>query len=133
MSMTRPLVPHQDGFGVPLSAGSRPSVLAEADPAEAASAGSTAAAPRATTIAALILRLAPHPPSPSIVLVPRVGRGPPVRWVNARPAGDGAIRADHQPGTRHPRSVITAGDPPSAGGDPAAERRRRHAGSQTAS
>ena len=77
--MTRPLVPHQDGFGVPLSAGSGPSVLAEADPAEAASAGSTAAAPRATTIAALILRLARIPPSPSIVVVPRVGRGTPVR------------------------------------------------------
>ena len=30
--MTRPLVPHQDGFGVPLRAGSGPSVLAEADP-----------------------------------------------------------------------------------------------------
>ncbi len=40
------------------------------------------------------------------------------------PAGDDAIRADHQPGTRRPRSVITAGDPPSAGGDPAAQRRR---------
>jgi len=59
--------------------------LAEADPAEAASAGSTAAAPRATTIAALILRLARIPPSPSIVLVPRLGRGSPLRWVNARP------------------------------------------------
>ena len=97
--MTRPLVPHQDGFGVPLSAGSGPSVLADAVPAEAASAGSTATAPRATTIAARILRLACIPPSPSIVVVPRVGRGPPVRWSTHDPAGDDAIRADHQPGT----------------------------------
>ena len=96
--MTRPLVPHQDGFGVPLRAGSGPSVLAEADPAEAASAGSTVAAPRATTIAARILRLACIPPSPSIVVVPRVGRGTPVRWSTHDPADDDAIGADHRPG-----------------------------------